>query len=66
MRIVDVKVTVVELSGTESVLEIVPVPDRHRLRFTHPQSRQVIEAVAPLPEEFVRTLAALRKYRALD
>ena len=35
MRIVDVKVTVVELSGTESLLEIVPVPDPHRLRFTH-------------------------------
>jgi L-alanine-DL-glutamate epimerase-like enolase superfamily enzyme len=35
MRIVDVKVTVVELSGPETVLEIVPVPDPHRLRYTH-------------------------------
>jgi L-alanine-DL-glutamate epimerase-like enolase superfamily enzyme len=35
MRIVDVKVTVVELSGSESLLEIVPVPDPHRLRYTH-------------------------------
>ncbi|HEV2125186.1 MAG TPA: enolase C-terminal domain-like protein [Chloroflexota bacterium] len=34
MQITDVKVTVVELSGTGSVLEIIPVPDR-RLRYTH-------------------------------
>jgi 23S rRNA pseudouridine1911/1915/1917 synthase len=34
-----------------------------RLRFQHPRSRQVIEAVAPLPPEFEKTLAALRKYR---
>jgi L-alanine-DL-glutamate epimerase-like enolase superfamily enzyme len=37
MRIVDVKVTVVELSGTGSVLEIIPVDDPLRLRFTHRQ-----------------------------
>jgi 23S rRNA pseudouridine1911/1915/1917 synthase len=36
----------------------------HRLRFTHPQLRTVIEAKAPLPPDFERTLAALRKYRA--
>jgi 23S rRNA pseudouridine1911/1915/1917 synthase len=35
----------------------------HRLRLTHPRTRQVIEAVAPLPPEFVRTLEALRKHR---
>jgi 23S rRNA pseudouridine1911/1915/1917 synthase len=35
-----------------------------RLRFYHPQLREVIEAVAPLPAEFERTLAALRKYRS--
>jgi L-alanine-DL-glutamate epimerase-like enolase superfamily enzyme len=35
VRIVDVKVTVVELSGTRSVLEIIPVDDPRRLRFTH-------------------------------
>jgi L-alanine-DL-glutamate epimerase-like enolase superfamily enzyme len=34
MRITDVKLTVVEMSGTGSMLEIVPVPDR-RLRYTH-------------------------------
>jgi 23S rRNA pseudouridine1911/1915/1917 synthase len=34
-----------------------------RLRFTHPRLKKFIEAEAPLPLEFVRTLAALRKYR---
>ncbi len=34
-----------------------------RLRFTHPHTRKVIEAEAPLPPEFEKTLAALRKYR---
>jgi 23S rRNA pseudouridine1911/1915/1917 synthase len=34
-----------------------------RLRFRHPQSGKVIEAVAPLPPDFEKTLAALRKYR---
>ncbi|HEV3085046.1 MAG TPA: RluA family pseudouridine synthase [Gemmataceae bacterium] len=34
-----------------------------RLRFTHPRLKKFIEAEAPLPPEFVRTLAALRKYR---
>lgn len=35
-----------------------------RLRFLHPQLRTVIEAVAPLPPDFERTLAALRKHRS--
>lgn len=35
----------------------------HRLRFHHPRSGQVIDAVAPLPPEFQRTLAVLRQYR---
>jgi 23S rRNA pseudouridine1911/1915/1917 synthase len=34
-----------------------------RIRFLHPRKKLVIEAEAPLPEEFERTLAALRKYR---
>jgi 23S rRNA pseudouridine1911/1915/1917 synthase len=34
-----------------------------RLRFYHPRLRQVIEAEAPLPPEFEKTLAALRQYR---
>ncbi len=37
----------------------------HRLRFQHPRRRELIEAVAPIPAEFERTLAALRKYRPL-
>src|SRR5262249_35145612 len=35
----------------------------HRLRFVHPRLKRVIEAEAPLPPEFVRTLEALRQYR---
>ena len=35
----------------------------HRLRFQHPKTQQWIEAVAPLPVEFERTLAALRQHR---
>jgi 23S rRNA pseudouridine1911/1915/1917 synthase len=35
----------------------------HRLRFQHPRTGEWLEGVAPLPPEFERTLAALRKYR---
>jgi 23S rRNA pseudouridine1911/1915/1917 synthase len=35
----------------------------YRLRFTHPRSGRVIEAEAPLPPDFEKTLAALRHYR---
>ncbi len=35
-----------------------------RLRLTHPRLKRVIEAEAPLPEEFERTLAALRQHRS--
>src|SRR6266478_1636808 len=34
-----------------------------RLRFTHPRLQRFIEAEAPLPPEFQKALAALRKYR---
>ncbi len=34
-----------------------------RLRFFHPRLRQMIEAESPLPADFEKTLAALRKYR---
>jgi 23S rRNA pseudouridine1911/1915/1917 synthase len=37
----------------------------HRLRLYHPRLRRTIEAEAPLPPEFEKTLAALRKYRPL-
>jgi 23S rRNA pseudouridine1911/1915/1917 synthase len=34
-----------------------------RIRFQHPRRRQTIEAEAPLPPEFEKTLEALRRYR---
>jgi 23S rRNA pseudouridine1911/1915/1917 synthase len=37
----------------------------HRLRFPHPRTGRIVEAVAPLPAEFEKTLAALRRYRPL-
>jgi 23S rRNA pseudouridine1911/1915/1917 synthase len=37
----------------------------HRLRFTHPRLKKIIEAEAPLPEEFQRALTVLREHRAL-
>jgi L-alanine-DL-glutamate epimerase-like enolase superfamily enzyme len=52
MKITDVKVTVVELSGTGRVLEIVPVPDPRRLRYTHRR----IGTGAPNHELFLRVL----------
>jgi 23S rRNA pseudouridine1911/1915/1917 synthase len=36
-----------------------------RLRFQHPRTGQVIEAEAPLPDEFQKALELLRKYRGL-
>ncbi len=38
----------------------------HRLRLNHPRLRQVIAVEAPLPAEFQKTLAALRKYRGVS
>jgi 23S rRNA pseudouridine1911/1915/1917 synthase len=35
----------------------------HRLRFRHPRKGTVVEVEAPLPPEFQKTLAALRRYR---
>jgi 23S rRNA pseudouridine1911/1915/1917 synthase len=37
-----------------------------RIRFLHPRLGRVIEAEAPLPPDFERTLAALRRYRKED
>jgi 23S rRNA pseudouridine1911/1915/1917 synthase len=36
-----------------------------RLRFLHPRTKEVIAVEAPLPPEFVRTLAALREFRGM-
>jgi 23S rRNA pseudouridine1911/1915/1917 synthase len=33
------------------------------LRFRHPQSKQTMDFLAPLPQDFVQTLEALRQYR---
>src|SRR5436305_7603618 len=51
MRITDVQVTVVALSGTGAILEIVPVPDV-RLRYTHRRR----PTNAPNHELFLRVL----------
>ncbi len=37
----------------------------HRLRLRHPRLGTMLEAEAPLPPEFQRTLEALRQYRPL-
>ena len=37
----------------------------HRLRFRHPRRGNILEAEAPLPEDFRSTLAALRRHRPL-
>ena len=37
----------------------------HRLRLKHPRTGILLEAEAPLPEEFQRTLAALREHRPM-
>src|ERR1700722_19713694 len=37
----------------------------HRLRLRHPRTAALLEAEAPLPEDFQRTLAALREHRPL-
>lgn len=37
----------------------------HRLRLRHPRSGVLLEAEAPLPAEFVRTIEALRRHRPL-
>lgn len=36
-----------------------------RLRFTHPRTKEVVAVEAPLPPEFVRTLAVLRELRGM-
>jgi 23S rRNA pseudouridine1911/1915/1917 synthase len=37
----------------------------HRLRLRHPRTGGLLEVEAPLPEEFTRTLTALRRHRPL-
>jgi 23S rRNA pseudouridine1911/1915/1917 synthase len=55
--------------GLEPAAEVVLMPRQalhaSRLRLYHPRLRRLIEAEAPLPPEFEKTLAALRLYRPL-
>jgi 23S rRNA pseudouridine1911/1915/1917 synthase len=51
--------------GTDEVLLPRQALHAHRLRFRHPRTGTVLEAQAPLPAEFARTLEALRKHRPL-
>jgi 23S rRNA pseudouridine1911/1915/1917 synthase len=53
--------------GLEPPGDVVLMPRQalhaYRLRLLHPRTKRVIEAEAPLPAEFTRTLEALRRYR---
>jgi 23S rRNA pseudouridine1911/1915/1917 synthase len=57
------------VSDLDSAAEEVLMPRQAlhagRLRFLHPRLGEMIEAQAPLPVEFEKTLAALRRYRNL-
>jgi 23S rRNA pseudouridine1911/1915/1917 synthase len=57
------------VAGLEPEADEVLVPRQalhaHRLRFRHPRKGTVLEVEAPLPSEFLRTLAALREHRPL-
>lgn len=35
----------------------------YKLRFEHPRTKQIVEFIAPLPDEFLKTLEALRLHR---
>jgi 23S rRNA pseudouridine1911/1915/1917 synthase len=51
------------LESTDEVLMPRQALHAYRLRFMHPRRQQVIDVIAPLPADFGRTLAALRKHR---
>ena len=55
------------LAGSASDEVLLPRQALHaqRLRFMHPRTKVVIAVEAPLPPEFVRTLAMLRVHRAM-
>jgi 23S rRNA pseudouridine1911/1915/1917 synthase len=57
------------VAGLEPAQDEVLMPRQalhaHRLRFWHPRLHKVIDAEAPLPSEFLRTLDALRQHRAV-
>jgi 23S rRNA pseudouridine1911/1915/1917 synthase len=49
--------------GADDILMPRQALHARRLRFTHPRHKRFIEAEAPLPPEFEKTLAALRTFR---
>jgi 23S rRNA pseudouridine1911/1915/1917 synthase len=57
------------VSGLDLAADEVLMPRQalhaHRLRFSHPRYRRVIEAEAPLPADFQKTLEALRAHKGL-
>ena len=50
-------------SGQDEVLMHRQALHAYRIRFKHPAKGHMIEATAPLPAEFRRTLEALRQHR---
>ncbi len=62
------RITRGEINGTaedDKVLLERQALHARRLKFTHPESGEVMEIVAPLPEEMERVLHALRTHRAI-
>jgi 23S rRNA pseudouridine1911/1915/1917 synthase len=51
--------------GADEVLLPRQALHAYRIRFLHPRLGEWLEVVAPLPAEFERTLAALRRYRPI-
>jgi 23S rRNA pseudouridine1911/1915/1917 synthase len=56
----------VSLPGGDTVLIDRQALHAHTLRFHHPQTRQALDLVAPLPPDMARTLSALRAYRLAE
>jgi 23S rRNA pseudouridine1911/1915/1917 synthase len=50
-------------AGADEVILARQALHARRLRFSHPRTRRIVEVEAPLPEEFVRALEALRQHR---
>jgi 23S rRNA pseudouridine1911/1915/1917 synthase len=51
------------LPGEDRILMTRQALHAHRLRFTHPRTKQIVEAVAPLPDDFQQGLDGLRESR---
>ena len=62
------RITRGEISGIKEDVEVLlerQALHARRLRFSHPESGETIEVVAPLPEDMERVLRALRDHRSL-